>query len=73
MRDQHSNIVITIPGSVALASAAPQRLVGFQAAASTLGAVTFSSLVGLIMGADVTGFAYCVVALVRLTAAASGY
>lgn len=43
------------------------RLVGFQAAASTLGAVTFAGVVGLIMGADLYGFAYCVFALALLT------
>jgi MFS family permease len=43
------------------------RLVGFQAAATTLGAVTFASVVGVIMGADVTGFAYCVLELALLT------
>lgn len=42
-------------------------LVGFQAAASTLGAVSCSGLVGLVMGADLSGFASCVLALAVLT------
>lgn len=43
------------------------RLVGWQAAASTVGSVAFASLAGLVMGADLTGFAYCVLALALLT------
>jgi MFS family permease len=43
------------------------RLVGYQAAASTLGSVIFASVVGLIMGANLTGFAYCVLVLALLT------
>jgi len=42
-------------------------LVGFQAAASAVGSVAFASLAGLIMGADLNGFAYCVLALALLT------
>jgi len=45
------------------------RLVGFQAAVSTLGVATFATLVGLIMGANVTAFAYCVLVLALLTSA----
>jgi predicted MFS family arabinose efflux permease len=45
------------------------RLVGFQAAASTLGSVTFASVVGILMGAEVSSFAYCVLALAVLTSA----
>jgi MFS family permease len=45
------------------------RLVGFQAAVSTLGAVTFTSLVGLLMGADTALFGGSVVALAILTSA----
>ncbi len=43
------------------------RLVGYQAAASTLGSVIFASVVGLIMGANLSGFAYCVLVLALLT------
>ena len=43
------------------------RVVGFQAAASTLGSVTFAAVVGLIMGAELMGFTYCVLALALLT------
>lgn len=43
------------------------RLVGFQAAADTLGSIAFASLAGLVMGADLTGFVYCVLALALLT------
>ena len=43
------------------------RLVGFQAAASTVGSVAFASLAGLAMGANLTSFAYCVLALALLT------
>jgi MFS family permease len=43
------------------------RLVGYQAAASTLGSVIFASVAGLIMGANLTGFAYCVLVLALLT------
>ncbi len=43
------------------------RLVGYQAAASTLGSVIFASVVGLIMGANLPGFAYCVLVLALLT------
>jgi MFS family permease len=45
------------------------RLVGFQAGASTVGAVVLSGGAGLIMGYDVRGFAGCVLALAALTAA----
>ena len=45
------------------------RLVGFQAAASTLGAVTFASLVGLLMGTDTALFGASAVALAILTSA----
>lgn len=45
------------------------RLVGFQAAASTLGSVTFAGAAGLVVGADVGGFAGCVLALAVLTGA----
>ena len=45
------------------------RLVGFQAAASTVGAVSFSSLTGLLLGADLTYFPFGVLALALLTAA----
>lgn len=44
------------PGSV-------DRLVGFQAAASTVGAVTVSGVVGLLMGAEAGSFAGCVLVL----------
>ncbi len=47
------------PGSV-------DRLVGFQAAASTVGAVTVSGLVGLLMGADAASFAGCMLVLALL-------
>jgi MFS family permease len=43
------------------------RLVGYQAAASTLGSVIFASVVGLIMGANLSGFAYSVLVLALLT------
>ena len=43
------------------------RLVGFQAAASTLGAVTFAGVTGLSMGADPTAFGSCVLVLALLT------
>jgi fucose permease len=43
------------------------RLVGFQAAADTLGSITFASVAGVIMGAELAGFAYCVLALALLT------
>jgi MFS family permease len=46
---------------------AVDRLVGYQAAASTVGSVVFASLGGLIMGVDLTGFAWCVLALALLT------
>ena len=43
------------------------RLVGFQAAASTLGAVTFASVVGLVMGANPAAFGSCVLVLALLS------
>jgi MFS family permease len=43
------------------------RLVGFQAAASTIGSVSFAGAAGLVVGADVSGFAGCVLALAVLT------
>ena len=43
------------------------RLVGFQAAASTLGAVTFASVVGLFMGANPAAFASCALVLALLS------
>jgi fucose permease len=43
------------------------RLVGFQAAASTLGAVTFASVVGLFMGADPAAFGRCALLLAILS------
>jgi predicted MFS family arabinose efflux permease len=46
---------------------AVDRMVGNQAAASTVGSVVFASLGGLIMGVDLTGFAWCVLALALLT------
>jgi MFS family permease len=45
------------------------RLVGFQAAASTVGAVSFSSLTGLILGANLTFFPSCILALALLAGA----
>jgi MFS family permease len=50
----------TVAGSV-------DRLVGFQGAASTLGSVTFAGLGGLVVGAEVAGFAHYVLALALLT------
>jgi MFS family permease len=58
-------LVLTTAERTAAASA--DRLVGFQAAASTLGSVTFVGIAGLVMGADVRGFAVCVLALTVLT------
>jgi predicted MFS family arabinose efflux permease len=46
---------------------AVDRLVGYQAAASTLGSVVFASVGGLVMGVHLTGFAWCVLALALLT------
>jgi MFS family permease len=43
------------------------RLVGFQAAASTVGSVTFAGLTGLLLGAELTLFPWCVLALALLT------
>ena len=43
------------------------RLVGFQAAATTLGSITCASVVGLTMGVDLDNFAYCVLVLALLT------
>jgi fucose permease len=43
------------------------RLVGFQAAASTVGSVTVAGGTGLIMGGNVHGFAGCAVVLALLT------
>jgi MFS family permease len=43
------------------------RLVGFQAGASTVGAVSFSTLTGLVLGADLTFFPFCVLVLAVLT------
>ncbi len=43
------------------------RLVGFQGAADTLGSITCAGVAGVIMAADLTGFAYCVFALALLT------
>jgi MFS family permease len=48
------------------------RLVGFQAAASTIGSVAFASLTGLVLGSDLTLFPFCVLALALLTAAGIG-
>jgi MFS family permease len=48
-------------------AASVDRLVGFQAAASTLGAVTFASVVGLFMGRDPATFAGCVLVLAILS------
>ncbi len=46
---------------------AVDRLVGLQAAASTVGAVTVSGGVGLLMGADAASFGGCVLVLALLT------
>ena len=43
------------------------RLVGYQAAASTLGSVTFSSAVGLIMGAEPAAFGICALVIALLS------
>jgi MFS family permease len=43
------------------------RLVGFQAGASTVGAVTFTALVGLLMGVDTARFGGSVLALALLS------
>ena len=43
------------------------RLVGFQAAASTVGSVTFASVVGLLMGVDPAAFGGCVLFLAVLS------
>lgn len=43
------------------------RLVGFQAGATTVGAVTCSSITGLIMGTNAASFAGCVLVLALLT------
>jgi MFS family permease len=43
------------------------RLVGFQAGATTVGAVTCSGIVGLIMGTNAASFAGCVLVLALLT------
>jgi fucose permease len=45
------------------------RLVGFQAAASTLGSVTFASLVGLFMGTNPAAFAGCALVLTLISSA----
>jgi predicted MFS family arabinose efflux permease len=52
----------TAPGAV-------DRLVGFQAGASTLGSVAFASGAGLVMGTHVDGFAWCIVALALVSGA----
>jgi MFS family permease len=49
------------------AAGSVDRLVGFQAAASTLGSVTFAGVAGLVVGAEVAGFADYVLALALLT------
>jgi MFS family permease len=43
------------------------RLVGFQAGASTVGAVSFSTLTGLMLEDDLTFFPFCVLVLAVLT------
>ncbi len=49
------------------AVASVDRLVGFQAAATTLGSVLLAGFVGLLMGHDLSAFTYCVLALALLT------
>jgi len=58
-------LVLTTPERTAAGSV--DRLVGFQAAASTLGAVSSAGLAGLALGIDVTGFGFCVLTLALLT------
>ena len=53
-------------------SAAVDRLVGFQAAASTVGSVTFVGLVGLVMGVDPAAFGGAILVLALLTGAGIG-
>ena len=48
-------------------SGSVDRLVGFQAAASTVGSVTGAGAVGLVMGADAASFAGCVLVLALMT------
>lgn len=43
------------------------RLVGYQAAAATVGSVTFAGVMGLLMTADLAAFAYGVLVLALLT------
>ena len=45
------------------------RLVGFQGAADTVGSIGFAGFVGVIMGGDLDGFAYCVLVLALICAA----
>jgi fucose permease len=49
------------------ASGSVDRLVGFQAGASTVGAVTFTALVGLLMGVDIALFGGSVLVLALLS------
>ena len=48
------------------------RLVGFQAGASTVGSVSFAGLTGLLLGADLTLFPWCVLVLAVLTVGGIG-
>lgn len=58
-------LVLTTPERTAAASV--DRLVGFQAAASTLGAVSCAGLAGVALGVDVTSFGFGVLTLAVLT------
>jgi MFS family permease len=58
-------LVLTTPERTAAGSV--DRLVGFQAAASTLGAVSCAGVSGLVLGADVTAYGFCVLTLALLT------
>jgi fucose permease len=49
------------------------RLVGFQATASTLGSVSCAGAAGLILGADVTAFRFCALALALMTGAGTWF
>lgn len=48
-------------------AASVDRLVGFQAGATTVGSVTCSSIVGVIMGTDARSFAGCLLVLALMT------
>ena len=59
--------LLVLTTSERTATGSVDRLVGFQAAASTLGAVTFTGLVGLLMGINTALFGGSAVVLALLT------